>query len=68
MNILQLYDKLEKLVAKLPAPLQKPILHEITPIKNLFLCRRPPRLALLGEGGAARAAVSERAVRGEDRG
>ena len=57
MNVLELYDKLEKLVFKLPGPLQKPILHEITPIKNLFLCRRPPRLVLLGEGGETKAAV-----------
>jgi len=55
MNLLQLYDKLEKLVGKLPTALQGPILHEITPVKSLFLARRPPRLALLGEGGAARA-------------
>ncbi len=53
MNLLQLYDKLEKLVGMLPSALQKPILHEITPVKNLFLARRAPRLALIGEGGRA---------------
>lgn len=57
MNILQLYERLEGLVSKLPAPLQKPILQELNPLKTLFLARRSPRVALMGEGGQARAAV-----------
>ncbi len=57
MNILQLYERLEGLVSKLPAALQKPILQELTPLKTLFLARRSPRVALMGEGGQARAAV-----------
>lgn len=54
MNILSLYDKLEKLVQRLPDSLQSPILREIRPLKTLFLHQRPPRLLLLGDRGASR--------------
>lgn len=54
MNILALYDKLESFVLRLPAPLQSPILREISPIKTLFLKQRPPRLLLLGDRAASR--------------
>ena len=50
-TILDLYERLERLVAKLPEPLQRPILHEMTPVKNLFLRQRPPRIAIAGEAG-----------------
>lgn len=50
-RLLDLYEKLEKLVERLPEPLRKPILHEITPVKNVFLRRRIPRLVLLGQPG-----------------
>ena len=53
-TFLSLYDKLEKLVQRLPDSLQQPILREITPIKTLFLLQRPPRLVLLGPGGAGK--------------
>lgn len=54
-TLLSYYEKVEALVAKLPAPLQKPILHEITPVKNLFLRQRPPRIVLLGQHGTGKA-------------
>ncbi len=54
-KLLQIYEKLEKLVTKLPASLQKPILQEITPVKNLFLLQRPPRIVLLGQHGIGKA-------------
>ena len=54
MNIIALYDKLEKLVARLPEPLQSPILREVRPIKTLFLHQRAPRLLLLGDRAASR--------------
>jgi uncharacterized protein (DUF697 family) len=54
-SFLSLYDKLEKLVRRLPEGLQQPILREITPIKTLFLQQRPPRIALVGPGGAGKA-------------
>jgi len=54
-NFLSLYEKLEKLVQRLPESLQGPILREITPIKTLFLLQRPPRIVLLGPGGRGKA-------------
>lgn len=54
-KLLYFYEKLEKLVTRLPAPLQKPILQEITPVKKLFLCQRPPRIVLLGQHGIGKA-------------
>jgi uncharacterized protein (DUF697 family) len=54
-SFLFLYDKLEKLVQRLPESLQQPILREITPIKTHLLLQRPPRLVLLGPGGAGKA-------------
>ncbi|MGB8354282.1 MAG: hypothetical protein WCD79_10370, partial [Chthoniobacteraceae bacterium] len=53
-TILNLYERLEALVAKLPAALQKPILQEMTPVKNLFLRQRSPRIVIAGEAGACR--------------
>jgi uncharacterized protein (DUF697 family) len=54
-RILALYEKLERLVARLPGPLQKPILAELEPVKKLFLLQRVPRIVLLGQRGAGRA-------------
>jgi len=53
-TFLSLYEKLEKLVQRLPDSLQQPILREITPIKTLFLLQRAPRLVLLGPAGAGK--------------
>lgn len=54
-TILNLYERLEKLISKLPVPLQKPILQEMTPVKNLFLRQRSPRIVIAGEPGPAKA-------------
>jgi uncharacterized protein (DUF697 family) len=54
-TFLSLYEKLERLVHRLPATLQQPILREITPIKTLFLLQRAPRLVLLGSSDASKA-------------
>jgi uncharacterized protein (DUF697 family) len=53
-TFLSLYEKLERLVHRLPDALQQPILREITPIKTLFLLQRAPRLVLLGHYGAGK--------------
>lgn len=50
--LLRLYDKLAGLLEKLPGGLQKPILHELQPIRDLFLDTRPPRLMLIGDSAA----------------
>lgn len=46
--MLTLYERLTGLVEKLPGGLQKPILRELVPIRELFLEQRPPRLMLIG--------------------
>jgi len=46
--LLHVVERLETLVGKLPAGIQKPILHELTPMKELFLQQRPPRLLFAG--------------------
>jgi uncharacterized protein (DUF697 family) len=50
-DLLSLYDRLTKLVEKLPGGLQKPILRELVPIRDLFLEQRPARILLLGTSG-----------------
>jgi uncharacterized protein (DUF697 family) len=50
-NLLSLYERLTKLVEKLPGGLQKPILRELVPIRELFLEQRPARILLLGGSG-----------------
>lgn len=47
-SLLTVYDRLTGLVEKLPGGLQKPILRELTPIRQVFLEQRPPRLMLVG--------------------
>lgn len=46
--LLHVVERLETLVGKLPAGIQKPILHELTPMKELFLQQRSPRLLFAG--------------------
>ncbi len=58
MNLLNLYEKLEHFVQKLPQPLQSPILREITPIKTLFLQQRAPRILLFGDRTASRSSLA----------
>lgn len=45
---LHVVQRLEGLVGKLPASIQKPILSELTPLKELFLQQRSPRLLFAG--------------------
>ncbi|MEP6699321.1 MAG: hypothetical protein ABJB09_06280 [Verrucomicrobiota bacterium] len=46
--LLHIVERLEGFLAKLPASIQKPVLHELTPLKELFLQQRPPRFVLTG--------------------
>jgi uncharacterized protein (DUF697 family) len=48
--LLHVVERLETLIGKLPAAIQKPILNELTPLKELFLQQRPPRLLFIGPG------------------
>ena len=45
---LHVVERLEGLVHRLPATIQKPILSELTPLKELFLKQRSPRFAFTG--------------------
>lgn len=47
-SLLAVYNRLTGLVEKLPGGLQKPILRELTPIRELFLEQRPARVAIIG--------------------
>ncbi len=50
-SLIAVYDRLTGLVEKLPGGLQKPILKELLPIRQLFLDHRAARLFLVGSGG-----------------
>ena len=56
-SFLHLFERLEGFVGKLPGSLQKPILQEITPLKDLFLRQRAPRLVLTGDPAAGSAGL-----------
>ena len=56
-SFLQVFEKLEGFAGRLPGALQKPILQEVTPLKDLFLRQRAPRLVLTGDAGASSAGL-----------
>lgn len=45
---LHIVERLEGFLHKLPASIQKPVLQELTPLKQLFLQQRAPRFVLTG--------------------
>jgi len=47
-SLLHIIERLEGFLGKLPDAIQKPVLHELTPLKELFLQQRPPRFVLTG--------------------
>ncbi len=56
-SFLHVFEKLESFVGKLPGSLQKPILQEVTPLKDLFLRQRAPRIVLSGDPEAGSAGL-----------
>lgn len=56
-SFLHVFEKLESFVGKLPGSLQKPILQEVTPLKDLFLRQRAPRIVLVGDPAASSAGL-----------
>jgi uncharacterized protein (DUF697 family) len=50
-HLLGLYDRLTGLIEKLPGGIQKPVLRELVPIRELFLESRSARILLLGPEG-----------------
>jgi len=47
-SVLKLYERLTSLVEKLPGGVQKPILRELVPLRELFLEQRPARVMVVG--------------------
>lgn len=52
LSLTQLASGFEKVLARLPGPIRKPVEREWRPIQELFLRRRPARLLVIGEPGA----------------
>lgn len=46
--LLHIVERLEGFLGKLPDSIRNPVLHELTPLKELFLQQRPPRFVLTG--------------------
>jgi len=46
--LLHIVERLETLLGRLPETIQRPILSELTPLKELFLQQRPPRFLFVG--------------------
>ena len=51
--LLHIVERLEGFLGRLPAAIQKPILHELTPLKELFLQQRAPRFVVTGSNKIA---------------
>jgi uncharacterized protein (DUF697 family) len=47
-GLLNIVEKLESLLGKLPEKIRKPVLRELTPLRQLFLQKRAPRLLFVG--------------------
>ena len=53
LSLTQIVGGFEKLLARLPGTIRKPVEREWRPIQELFFKRRAPRLLVFGESGAA---------------
>jgi uncharacterized protein (DUF697 family) len=47
-TVLHVVERFESLLTRLPERIRKPILNELTPLKELFLRQRPPRFLFVG--------------------
>jgi len=47
-TLVQIAERLESLAGKLPEKIRRPLLRELTPLKELFLKQRRPRLLFIG--------------------
>jgi uncharacterized protein (DUF697 family) len=47
-GLLHIIERLEGFLGKLPETIRRPVLHELTPLKELFLQQRTPRFILTG--------------------
>src|SRR5207248_2424214 len=48
-GLLHIIDRLESFLGKLPETIRRPVLHELTPLKELFLQQRAPRFVITGD-------------------
>lgn len=46
--LLHIVERLERLVTRFPEKIRRPVLRELTPLKELFLQQRPPRFLFVG--------------------
>jgi uncharacterized protein (DUF697 family) len=46
--LLHIIERLERLLARLPEKIRRPVLRELTPLKELFLKQRSPRFVFVG--------------------
>jgi len=56
-TLLNIYERLESLIGRLPGPLQKAILKELSPIKQIFLAQRLSKIALVGQANSDASAL-----------
>ena len=47
-SLLHIIERLEGFLGKLPETIRRPVAHELTPLKELFLQQRAPRFVLTG--------------------
>src|SRR3954469_9088650 len=47
-SLLHIIERLEGFLGRLPESIRRPVMHEITPLKELFLQQRAPRFVLTG--------------------
>src|SRR5438067_181178 len=47
-GLLHIIERLEGFLGKLPEAIRRPVLHELTPLKELFLQQRAPRFVITG--------------------
>src|SRR5436190_10158259 len=47
-SLLHIIERLESFLGKLPETIRRPVAHELTPLKELFLQQRAPRFVLAG--------------------
>ena len=47
-SLLHIIERLEGFLGKLPEAIRRPVLHELTPLKELFLQQRAPRFVVTG--------------------
>jgi uncharacterized protein len=47
-SLLHIIERLEGFLGKLPESIRRPVMHEVTPLKELFLQQRAPRFVLTG--------------------